>query len=477
MSEYGHKGKTLREWLLQSVDDSAGARREASAVLMEFFYSPAEELLKKGADSGVNMEWCHVAVREVVGRTDFPRAEFVQRLLSLSIVLEERRLANWREESRIEDEWHDREAAKLGNNPSPAEVRRYLKRIWVRLCRNAQKFEEDDGAEDLISSEMALNMVIDCLGVELLPAASLIRYMLNEKNRAWIASKAIERMGRAGLEFWPDLVAGLGADDPNSTFSKPLGILLREVPERIGEIVEMTRSENGVVRYNSIMALGWTGREVMRAHPEVEGRLLEILARAEGEEWMACASSLGEVGISTATVSAFLELSRSDDPERVGYAIRSLGRIGLEGNRVVPRLIELLDEFQEFDSDFEMYGKSSRVVDALIGFGAEAAAAIPVLVKRIWAPEESYDKEGKLVEQMEPDQSVITLLGELGAHEALPLLRGVKEEMIRRGVEDYEPTEPGEETIDPESFCPAYLSEAIERIEGELAVKKDGAGN
>ena len=466
MFEFRHEGWAVREWLLQLVDDSAVARQKAGAALMQVFYSPMEELLKEGVDGEAIMERRRGAIREVARSADFPGAEFVEKLLSLSMVLEEKRMEQWRKEARLDDEWFEAEVAKLGVNPSAAEVRRHLKRVWVRIWRGVRKSGEEESSEDLLSGGVALNMVIDCLGVELLPAAGLIRYMLTETKQSWIASAAIVRMGRAGLEFWPELIAGLGRSDPNAEFSKPLGILLREVPERIGAILEMTGSENGVVRHNAIMALGWAGRDVMRSHPAVEARLLEILNKAEGEEWMACASSLGELGISTGTISAFLEVTRSDDPQRVGYAILSLGRIGLEGNRVVPRLIELLDEFEEYDPDFEMYGKNKRVVNALGGFWAEAASAIPALVKRIWMPEQCYDKGGKLIERLEPDKSVITLLGEFGpqAREALPLLLGVKEEMIRRGVEDYEPSEPGEEAIDPESFCPEYLSEAIDEI-------------
>jgi hypothetical protein len=57
-----------------------------------------------------------------------------------------------------------------------------------------------------------------------------------------------------------------------------------------------------------------------------------------------------------------------------------LGEIVCCPERVVPRLIELLDEYKEEDEDWEFSG---RVSGALAAFGAAAAPAVPAVLSKI----------------------------------------------------------------------------------------------
>jgi hypothetical protein len=57
-----------------------------------------------------------------------------------------------------------------------------------------------------------------------------------------------------------------------------------------------------------------------------------------------------------------------------------LGKIACCPERVVPRLIEMLDEYKEEDEHWEYYG---RVSGALTAFGAAAAPAVPAVLSKI----------------------------------------------------------------------------------------------
>ena len=452
----------MAEWLLQLVDRSSEKRRAASRAVLEFMYAP-ESLGALQGDTANDSDApspFQSAVREILRQPEFPTVRYVQDLFTLVIALEKRRLEVLRKERQQDDEWNTAEVAKLGTNPAPAEVDRYIKRICVRLRRDLKRMESEPVDESL-DSGMTMRFVIDALGPELLPAAPLIRHMLTEKHQAYTASAAISRMGRAALEFYPDLIAGLERNDPNGYFSKPLGILLRTAPEKIGEVLHLAGSGNDDVRINAIMSLGFAGREAIRHHPEVEARLLAHIKSCDDHEWYACASSLGEVAVTEEAVSLLLAATSPADGERAGSAISALGQVGMSPGRVVPRLIQLLAEFKESDPDMDYYGHHTRIATALSGYGANAHAAIPELLKRVWTPPEPYRAPaGGVTERAEPDQTIIELLGSFGpaAAAALPTLVEMKAELIRRSVAE---TPNGE---GDDSSCPEFLLEAIHRI-------------
>lgn len=269
-----HEGRPISSWLLQLVEDSADRRKAANAVIVNQFYMPMDLVIERQMSAEDLAAEFHSAIREAVRQPGFPAADFVQRMFSLSMALESQRMDEWRAESKKDEDWHDEQAAKLGPSPSPADVRRYLKRICVRLRRQCGADEEPPGQESLMTG-VTIVWIIEALGVELLPAAALIRHMLTETHQSYIASGAIGRMGLAAKEFYPELVAGLRTNDPNGYYSKPLGILLQNDPRLIPEIFRLVDDTNLEVRNNAITALAHCGRTTLRTHPEIEAKLRE----------------------------------------------------------------------------------------------------------------------------------------------------------------------------------------------------------
>ncbi|HEX5220989.1 MAG TPA: HEAT repeat domain-containing protein [Verrucomicrobiae bacterium] len=284
--------------------------------------------------------------------------------------------------------------------------------------------------------------------------------LLFSKHKASLASDAIVRMGRAGLEFYDDLLRGLKTENSNHCFGKALGAVLKVAPEKIPELLVLTDSSSVAERSSALVALAYCGKRATECYPEVETRLLAILkSNPEDRIWYSTTWALGECARTSATVDALFARLDSGDMARKGEIITALGTIGIEAERVVPRLIEMLDAYEEYDPDRCYHGEHERVVSALRGFGNAAALAVPALVRHIWEkPTKQWTDsttEPKLVECADPDEEVITLLGELGAlaRDALPALLEVREQMRQRNHAD--------ESQDESS----YWNLAIQRIQ------------
>ncbi len=460
---FTYAGRPFAEWLLQLVDDASTKRREAYHVIHYRFYS-SEEIVVRPVDE------FNDAVRETVRQPGFPAAEYVQKLFTLSMALKADYMEAWRAKTKEDDKWHEAQQEKLGENPSAAEVSRYVKRACVRLRRECQNLAS--APDEALETGIAIAHVIGALGEELLPAATLIRHMLHETHQGYIASGAICRMGPAAIEFYPDLLRGLERDDFNGYFTKPLGHLLRAVPGKVPEILRLMSSDNPKVKVNAINTFAHCGRAGLKSFPEVEARLLARIRECGDCEWYPCANALGEVATTSEAVTAMLEATYAAAPDQVGHAaaaITSLGQMGLEPERVVPRLVILLKDFEEYDPDWMYHGDNARVVLALRSFSANAAPAIPSLLERIWRkPESYYDSNHQIKERPEPDKSVIELLGDMApaSAAALPLLIAMKQELFRRYMEHRASSgeDDGTEILDEESCCPEFLLEAIAKL-------------
>jgi hypothetical protein len=401
-----------------------------------------------------------------VNQPSFPAAEFVQNTMALELALHESWCAKTNEEIAREKEEDKADLEKLGEQPTEADRKRYLRRVWIRLLRDCKKISEEEPHE-IFTTGSALVRVIEALGVELLPAADILREMLLTKHQAYLASNAIGRMGRNGLEFYDDLLAGLKRDDPNFACSRALGAVLKAAPEKIPEVLRLACESRGGEQVAAISAIATCGRAATEAFPEVEVQLRAILnANPDGVLWYQTVVALGKCGRTSETVNCLLSHLDSDDPGRKGEIMLALGDVALEPGLIVPRLIELLDTFQEYDPDWCYQGGHERVVHALRGFGRHAVSAVPALIRHVWTTPQKFRTEGKLVERPAPDEEVIKLLGEFGpfAKEALPALLEVRDEMRKWDSGANVSPEAGAGAADDED---TYWDVAIKRIQGD----------
>jgi hypothetical protein len=136
------------------------------------------------------------------------------------------------------------------------------------------------------------------------------------------------------------------------------------------------------------------------------------------------AEGAGGEGVTRVVVDRLLELTR-DHPWVAGRAIDALGLVRAEAGGVVTRLVELFDEFEEFDPDEAYDGKHARVCRALEAFRADAAPAAARLVEALRG-------------EIDDEQPPLDVLGVLeaigpGARAAAPVVRELLERMLGRG--------------------------------------------
>jgi hypothetical protein len=459
--------RPIGDWLLQLVDEDSAKRKTAANVLTDRFYMPVD--LLPDTERGVELFLAEfsAAVRMAVGQPGFPAKIFVRDLLELELALHASWCAKVGEDSARENEADKADLEKLGENPSDAAKERYARRVWIRFFRDCKKLDKEEPHE-IFSTGMAVVRVIESLGAELLPAADILREMLFSKNKAHLASDAIARMGRPGLEFYGDLFEGLKRNDPNFVCSQALGALLKVAPEKILEVLQLACESEGGTQIAAISAFAACGKAATEAFPEVETGLRNILlTNPEDRVWYSVVHALGRCAGTTETVNILLAHLNSADLGKSSEAILALGNMGIEGERVVPRITEMLDTFEEYDPDWCYNGEHERVAQALRGFGSLAASAIPTLIRHVWTkPQQYWTSDQILAQRPEPDQGVIKLLGELGvlAKGALPILSEVRDEMRRRSAEANTPDDAETSVAGDED---TYWVVAINRIQGD----------
>jgi len=129
----------------------------------------------------------------------------------------------------------------------------------------------------------ALGWVIGSLGRELLPAADLLRVMMETRVKQHVAFDAIGRMGRDGLVFYDELISKLGAEGSYHKEARALGALLQSAPEKIAEILEIpigtvsSRLVEGLARLTRLLQPKLARERIERKAPSNDPRELLVI--------------------------------------------------------------------------------------------------------------------------------------------------------------------------------------------------------
>jgi hypothetical protein len=194
--------------------------------------------------------------------------------------------------------------------------------------------------------------------------------------------------------------------------------------------------------------------ESARTHEQTLPVLLQLTASSDGPRRAAAAYALGGIARNIDdAVGQLLELTHDPYVDEhgygghlvAGYAMTALGNIGRQSDRVVPRLVEMLGTFEEFDSDMSYGGNHARLVAALQQFGRPPATVIPAVIACL---------ERSLSEGIDDwnDKDLLELLTSIGpdASSALPVLEklAIADEQQRREAEEREREDYDEDEAD-----------------------------
>lgn len=393
-ARFTYEGRGLDYWLRELVADELRRRDRAATAIQELRFRPPEEVTSS-SEAHAHLTAFDAAVRAAIHAPGFDPRGFLTALI------------------------------------------RILKGQTPKQARTAN-------AQEAFQQSLAASFVFLALDDEILLAPDEIRTMLADPRQRWNAIQVIERLGPRAHVFADDLIGQLDASHPRRPFDAPdaLAAVIGDDADRVRLIVDRLDASEPAVAEGAAGTLYSLGRRAAELVPTSVERLLAIANREGSLARAAAIAALGRVTQGTdVAVDPLLALSRSPENEVRGNALTALGDIGRQPEKVVPRLIEAFEDYQEKDPDWTYYSAHERVVRALQAFGAAAAPAVPALAARILRDDE-------------PDKGVIETLSRLGpaAREALPELERLAEEQGYT-AEDF--ASPGEldEELDPVAFA------------------------
>jgi hypothetical protein len=454
------EGRPLHEWLPEVVSPDAKVRARAGDAIAAMFYAlPSvhtdyDDLEDEAPDSDADADAWRRAVREAVERPDFPRRPFFVAAAANIVGAHAKWMANWKKSDAELDRVLDKIEARVGPGATPAERATAVRRRGRAISASLRRDNARTPNEALSMANMVVGWVIEAAGPALLEAPEVLWMLLDSQSHAFLATKALERIGPPAAPLFLDwLMSKL--EEAEGWFNEQAALVsvCREDPRaltRIMEILESAADAPGEAPAHPDASPGfhtyfyradkvWPAAGVLaglgpsaRTAPEVGERVIPTLLRLTHSPHpghrAAAAHAIGHVGKGLddgslrPLVDRMLELTE-DHPWVAGRAIDALGHLAAEPERVVPRLVELFDNFEEFNPDEAYSGRHARVCRALEGIGPAAAPAVGRLVAELRREVPREEAEGSV--------DLLLALGAIGpaaAAEALPLLKQLQVE-------------------------------------------------
>lgn len=471
---FDREGRSLSAWLLDLVADDAPTRLKAGDVLQGMWFGVPyahTDLSHLDWDElqrlpGQSERFCST-VRHAVAASDFPKADFVRRLILYRIVLHQdwlRRVDKSQSRQRSEsepDEYINRIVRRLkaaGDETERTEAA-------IRLCRwfrasVGRGVEADgaihEGAETLTHAGMASHLVFNALDVALLVDRPGLRAMLDDGHHRSEALQALERIGSPALDFAPSLFARLDAETTPYRFdaAKALGSIGRDDPAVVDALLTRLGSRSQAVAAGAAECLAWAGPPLAGRADEASALLLEAARRPESG--LAFIEALASVGRDREdALGRVLELAEPKPPRWIddegfpehrynqtmydrGVAIVALRHFRSFAVRIVPALSAAIDTFEEYDPDYQYAGDHERICRTLSEFGPDAAPAVPKLAAYL----DEWRRRPEDGDQY--PRAVFDALAAIGpaAARALPLLEAISLGLYHDEAEDLDCNDP-----------------------------------
>lgn len=485
-------GKSLGHWVLELVSPDAGVRQEAGDAVAAMFYGvpsmhtdldDIEGGLPDGDDHRTAWE---NAIEEVVCGADFPRQSFFIAAAAQLIAAHEELIRD----INVFDEQYERVCERIGERLKAAgneeERQRQMARMNRAICAmNSRQCKVEPPIPEAMShANMAVSWIIPFSGRAMLEVPEAFWMLIESESQADLAYEAIERAGpEAAPLFLDHLVKRFKRTKYSGRFDR--SATLASVGRGDRRVIDLLLDALADWRVNGAWGAAWTMHAMgpsALTHERTMPVLQQLTESPQGQRRAAVAYALGGVGRDVDdAVEPLLKLTHDRHADEDGYgghivagcAMSALGRIARRPDLVVPRIAEMFETFEEFDSDMGYGGSHARQCDALEAFGSAAAAAVPTLVDYLERCLASDPEEWN-------DDDVLDLLGSLGpsAADALPVLeksdRAWQEYCLREEAlwdeeedEDDEDCEDEDDAADDEEEEESAYRRAIRRIRGE----------
>jgi hypothetical protein len=410
--------------------------------------------IEKLPDSERHLDEWRRSVREAVEQSDFPRRTFFVGAAARLIGAHDDYL---REVFAGDEQFNricDRLGERLNATANERERAQHLRRLGRALCASISRecYTERPPMEAMSFAFVTLQWVIEAAGPALLEAPEALWMLLETRNLKHVAEGALVRIGPSAAPLFLDyFVEKLQGAELEGHFSESnvLASLGHGNVEVIRLLLLAMESWRVVTMWSAAYTLYQMGASA-RKHDQTIRTLLRLTKSPDGQRRAAAAYVLGGVARGMdEPVGPLLELTYDKHADEQGYgghivagcAMTALGEIGRQPEQVVPRILEMFDTFEEFDSDMGYGGIHARQVEALKRFGRAAVSAVPVVTRCL---------EQRLIEGVDQwnDGDLLELLRGFGrdATPALPVLRQLdiaRQNYHRQEEQDWDEVEEG----------------------------------
>lgn len=363
--EFSHDGLPLTHWLIELVADDPRRRTAAANVLSTFFMN--------GRDGTFS-----IAVKKAVSDMPAEPVRYVARVADFLIHAQTERL----KEFNIDTD--------SINKPVEQNDASQLDALQINVWSEFPKVQ----ANDWLTQQVAAAWVFKAMDELALTSPVSVRKLLLERNQYHQVTDALLKAGDAAAPYLEELLLKLAARDSwdHKLYQITASLLCKDAL-RTARIVGWL-DETSPRAITAASLLGGMGRRAAELVPACIGKLMECATREkENPARTASIFALGKVTTGTRTaIDLLLKCSRENDMWVRGAAISALGNVAKDASLVVPRLIECLTDYLDPDPDYAESSDYEMVATALARFGADAAPAVPELIKRIERSEGGIDR-------------------------------------------------------------------------------------
>ncbi|MEM0927402.1 MAG: hypothetical protein AAGJ83_15255, partial [Planctomycetota bacterium] len=392
------EGRPLGDWLLDAVSHDKGRRDRAGEVMMAMrnalpsIHTDLDDL--DGERPATHLEDWGKAIAAALAVDGFPCREFFVKSAAYLIGAQEQ----WVESLNINDSQYDRVLGRLEHrieqSESEDERKQHLRRVGRAMCAEIQRAaeQEPDDLDAFSMLAMVLPDVFEYAGAVLLEFPEAIEMLRESPSHQRVADKALIRLGpRAAGMYLEDLRRGFQQAGEAGDWYGQIWVLAevgRGDPQTVELFLDALSRRPQLSAMDAASGLHEMGADAL-VRPRVIADLIDLAGSKEVFRRAAAARALGGVARGRdEAVDTLLALTHDTGQTEgdsghlvAGCALTALGEIGRQPDRVVPRLVELLEVYEEFDCDMGYGGGHARICKALEEFGHAAEPVLPWVAK------------------------------------------------------------------------------------------------
>lgn len=352
-------------------------------------------------------------------------------------------------------------APELAQNPKDARREQLLSRMHKVICSMPDCSTADGFDDKVMNFDIVVHQVIENAGDRLLETPEVVQLMLDVDGVAYVAEKALMKLGPKASQFAGHYLKQLDAvteDSPYFNYAALLARLGEGVPQVIDALGERLGSEQETIRFRAAGVLSHMAPHLAGQGEKLFDQVNQLFQSAKDEKryyfydaWASLGRARPEVRqqVLAETLPRPPRMKISDEhghrweydevAHERGRAIDACKYFVNWPDETVPVLSQSLGNFEEYDPDNTYNGGNERVCWVLRDFKSQAVSALPRIIELLEAWLTRQQDDGVYPKDL---LGVITAMGPV-AQAALPVLHKIRhsEERDNAPLEEFSPVD------------------------------------